>query len=101
MFTLIWGCEEKTNPKTTSKPNHSTHVADLYSRSSSSLKEPSSVEKITEIDEHIDCGKSTGLTVDDRTHGEHARVETQGAQCEKGASSNNEKQLSNIKSLVG
>ncbi|KAI7746497.1 hypothetical protein M8C21_026235, partial [Ambrosia artemisiifolia] len=40
------------------------------------LKEPSSVEKIMEIDEHIGCAMS-GLIADARTLVEHARVETQ------------------------
>ncbi|GKC34749.1 proteasome subunit alpha type-5 [Tanacetum coccineum] len=43
----------------------------------SRLKEPSSVEKIMEIDEHIGCAMS-GLIADARTLVEHARVETQG-----------------------
>ncbi|KAL2895210.1 Proteasome subunit alpha type-5 [Bienertia sinuspersici] len=38
--------------------------------------EPSSVEKIMEIDEHIGCAMS-GLIADARTLVEHARVETQ------------------------
>ncbi|GFZ08165.1 20S proteasome alpha subunit E1 [Actinidia rufa] len=40
------------------------------------IKEPSSVEKIMEIDEHIGCAMS-GLIADARTLVEHARVETQ------------------------
>ncbi|XP_027364842.1 proteasome subunit alpha type-5 isoform X2 [Abrus precatorius] len=40
------------------------------------LAEPSSVEKIMEIDEHIGCAMS-GLIADARTLVEHARVETQ------------------------
>lgn len=40
------------------------------------LQEPSSVEKIMEIDEHIGCAMS-GLIADARTLVEHARVETQ------------------------
>lgn len=39
-------------------------------------QEPSSVEKIMEIDEHIGCAMS-GLIADARTLVEHARVETQ------------------------
>jgi 20S proteasome alpha/beta subunit len=39
-------------------------------------QEPSSVEKIMEIDEHIGCAMS-GLTADARTLVEHGRVETQ------------------------
>ncbi|KAK7848724.1 proteasome subunit alpha type-5 [Quercus suber] len=40
------------------------------------IKEPSSVEKIMEIDEHLGCAMS-GLIADARTLVEHARVETQ------------------------
>ena len=40
------------------------------------FQEPSSVEKIMEIDEHIGCAMS-GLIADARTLVEHARVETQ------------------------
>lgn len=40
------------------------------------IQEPSSVEKIMEIDEHIGCAMS-GLIADARTLVEHARVETQ------------------------
>lgn len=40
------------------------------------LQEPSSVEKIMEIDDHIGCAMS-GLIADARTLVEHARVETQ------------------------
>lgn len=40
------------------------------------LQEPSSVEKIMEIDAHIGCAMS-GLIADARTLVEHARVETQ------------------------
>ena len=40
------------------------------------MQEPSSVEKIMEIDEHIGCAMS-GLIADARTLVEHARVETQ------------------------
>lgn len=39
-------------------------------------QEPSSVEKIMEIDDHIGCAMS-GLIADARTLVEHARVETQ------------------------
>lgn len=40
------------------------------------MQEPSSVEKIMEIDDHIGCAMS-GLIADARTLVEHARVETQ------------------------
>lgn len=40
------------------------------------FQEPSSVEKIMEIDYHIGCAMS-GLIADARTLVEHARVETQ------------------------
>ena len=40
------------------------------------FQEPSSVEKIMEIDDHIGCAMS-GLIADARTLVEHARVETQ------------------------
>lgn len=40
------------------------------------ILEPSSVEKIMEIDEHIGCAMS-GLIADAHTLVEHARVETQ------------------------
>lgn len=42
----------------------------------SSLLEPSSIEKIFEIDAHIGCAMS-GLTADSRTIVDHARVEAQ------------------------
>ncbi|KAI0244215.1 proteasome component pup2 [Massospora cicadina] len=45
-------------------------------RMTSSLLEPSSVEKIQEIDHHIGCAMS-GLTADSRTLINHARVEAQ------------------------
>lgn len=45
-------------------------------RITSPLLEPSSVEKIMEIDEHVGCAMS-GLIADARTLVEHARVETQ------------------------
>lgn len=45
-------------------------------RLTSSLLDPSSVEKIMEIDSHLGCAMS-GLTADARTLVEHARVETQ------------------------
>jgi len=45
-------------------------------RLTSTLLEPSSVEKIMEIDSHIGCAMS-GLVADARTMVEHARVETQ------------------------
>ncbi len=40
------------------------------------LQEPSSIEKIAEVDTHIGVAMS-GLTADARTLIEHARVETQ------------------------
>ncbi len=42
----------------------------------STLLEPSSIEKIMEIDSHMGCTMS-GLTADARTLIDHARVETQ------------------------
>jgi len=51
-------------------------VLAVEKRLSSPLLEPSSVEKIMEIDEHIGCAMS-GLTADARTMIEHARLETQ------------------------
>ncbi|EFC50334.1 proteasome subunit alpha type 5 [Naegleria gruberi] len=51
-------------------------VLAVEKRLTSSLLEPSSVEKIMEIDSHIGCAMS-GLTADARTLVEHARVETQ------------------------
>jgi len=45
-------------------------------RLTSSLVEPSSIEKILEIDEHMGCAMS-GLTADARTLIDHARVEAQ------------------------
>jgi 20S proteasome subunit alpha 5 len=45
-------------------------------RLTSTLLEPSSIEKILEIDAHIGCSMS-GLTADSRTMIEHARVEAQ------------------------
>jgi len=45
-------------------------------RLTSTLLEPSSIEKIMEIDSHIGCAMS-GLTADARTMVEHARVEAQ------------------------
>jgi 20S proteasome subunit alpha 5 len=45
-------------------------------RLTSTLLEPSSVEKIMEIDTHLGCAMS-GLVADARTMIEHARVETQ------------------------
>ena len=39
-------------------------------------QEPSSIEKVAEVDEHIGVAMS-GLTADARTLVEHARVETQ------------------------
>lgn len=40
------------------------------------LQEPSSIEKVAEIDEHIGCAMS-GLTADAKTLIEHARADTQ------------------------
>ena len=45
-------------------------------RVTSPLLEPSSIEKIVEIDSHIGCSMS-GLTADARTLIDHARIETQ------------------------
>lgn len=41
-----------------------------------SLQEPSSIEKVAEIDEHIGCAMS-GLTADAKTLVDHARSDTQ------------------------
>ncbi|CAL4983218.1 unnamed protein product [Urochloa decumbens] len=51
-------------------------VLAVEKRVTSPLLEPSSVEKIMEIDEHVGCAMS-GLVPDARTLVEHARVETQ------------------------
>ncbi|GBG69926.1 hypothetical protein CBR_g4752 [Chara braunii] len=51
-------------------------VLAVEKRITSPLLEPSSVEKIMEIDEHIACAMS-GLTADARTLIDHGRVETQ------------------------
>ncbi|GFQ07172.1 proteasome subunit alpha type-5 [Phtheirospermum japonicum] len=51
-------------------------VLAVEKRITSPLLEPSSVEKIMEIDAHIGCAMS-GLIADARTLVEHARVETQ------------------------
>ncbi|CAA7018510.1 unnamed protein product [Microthlaspi erraticum] len=51
-------------------------VLAVEKRITSILLEPSSVEKIMEIDDHIGCAMS-GLIADARTLVEHARVETQ------------------------
>ncbi|CAN1827819.1 Proteasome subunit alpha type-5 [Linum perenne] len=51
-------------------------VLAVEKRITSPLLEPSSVEKIMEIDQHIGCAMS-GLIADARTLVEHARVETQ------------------------
>ncbi|KAM7253568.1 hypothetical protein ACFE04_021722 [Oxalis oulophora] len=51
-------------------------VLAVEKRITSPLLEPTSVEKIMEIDEHIGCAMS-GLIADARTLVEHARVETQ------------------------
>lgn len=45
-------------------------------RVSSALLEPSSIEKIMEIDNHLGCAVS-GMTADARTMIEHARVAAQ------------------------
>lgn len=45
-------------------------------RVSSTLLEPSSIEKVMEIDEHLGCAVS-GMTADARTMIEHARVAAQ------------------------
>lgn len=42
----------------------------------SPLLDPSSIEKIVEIDRHLGCAMS-GLTPDSRTMIDHARVESQ------------------------
>ena len=42
--------------------------------------EPSSIEKIMEIDAHVGCAMS-GLTADSRTMIDHARVEAQVSPC--------------------
>eukprot|EP00271_Cylindrocystis_brebissonii_P018768 TRINITY_DN5458_c0_g4_i1.p1 TRINITY_DN5458_c0_g4~~TRINITY_DN5458_c0_g4_i1.p1 ORF type:complete len:239 (-),score=47.59 TRINITY_DN5458_c0_g4_i1:145-861(-) len=51
-------------------------VLAVEKRITSTLLEPSSVEKIMEVDSHIGCAMS-GLTADARTLIEHGRVETQ------------------------
>jgi len=51
-------------------------VIAVEKRLTSSLIEPSSIEKILEIDEHMGCAMS-GLTADARTLIDHARVEAQ------------------------
>eukprot|EP00270_Netrium_digitus_P001465 TRINITY_DN1159_c0_g1_i1.p1 TRINITY_DN1159_c0_g1~~TRINITY_DN1159_c0_g1_i1.p1 ORF type:complete len:239 (+),score=51.03 TRINITY_DN1159_c0_g1_i1:380-1096(+) len=51
-------------------------VLAVEKRITSPLLEPSSVEKIMEVDEHIGCAMS-GLTADARTLIEHGRLETQ------------------------
>mmetsp|Transcript_57948 Transcript_57948/g.183975 ORF Transcript_57948/g.183975 Transcript_57948/m.183975 type:complete len:126 (-) Transcript_57948:181-558(-) len=51
-------------------------VLAVEKRITSPLLEPSSVEKIMEIDEHVGCAMS-GLTADARTLIDHGRVETQ------------------------
>ncbi|XP_010488911.1 PREDICTED: proteasome subunit alpha type-5-A-like isoform X2 [Camelina sativa] len=52
-------------------------VLAVEKRITSTLLEPSSVEKIMEIDDHIGCAMS-GLIVDARTLVEHARVRMKG-----------------------
>ena len=44
------------------------------------LQEPSSIEKVAEIDEHIGCAMS-GLTADAKTLIDHARADTQVGSC--------------------
>lgn len=51
-------------------------VLAVEKRITSSLLEPSSIEKIMELDSHIGCAMS-GLTADARTMIDHARIETQ------------------------
>lgn len=51
-------------------------ILGVEKRVTSSLLEPSSIEKIFEIDAHIGCAMS-GLTADSRTIVDHARVEAQ------------------------
>ncbi|KAJ3048498.1 proteasome component pup2 [Rhizophlyctis rosea] len=51
-------------------------VLAVEKRVTSSLLEPSSIEKILEIDAHLGCAMS-GLTADSRTMIDHARVEAQ------------------------
>ncbi|KAG1047423.1 hypothetical protein G6F43_010125 [Rhizopus delemar] len=51
-------------------------VLAVEKRVSSTLLEPSSIEKIMEIDEHLGCAVS-GMTADARTMIEHARVSAQ------------------------
>uniref|UniRef100_A0A7S2DMS2 Proteasome subunit alpha type n=2 Tax=Alexandrium andersonii TaxID=327968 RepID=A0A7S2DMS2_9DINO len=51
-------------------------VLAVEKRLTSTLIDPSSIEKILEIDEHIGCAMS-GLTADARTLVDHARVEAQ------------------------
>ena len=51
-------------------------VLAVEKRVSSTLLEPSSIEKIMEIDEHLGCAVS-GMTADARTMIEHARVAAQ------------------------
>ena len=51
-------------------------VLAVEKRVTSPLLEPSSIEKIMEIDSHLGCAMS-GLTADSRTMIDHARVEAQ------------------------
>ncbi|KAJ3171350.1 proteasome component pup2 [Geranomyces variabilis] len=51
-------------------------VLAVEKRATSTLLEPSSIEKILEIDAHLGCAMS-GLTADSRTMIDHARVEAQ------------------------
>ncbi|KND03150.1 hypothetical protein SpCBS45565_g08261 [Spizellomyces sp. 'palustris'] len=51
-------------------------VLAVEKRVTSTLLEPSSIEKIMEIDQHLGCAMS-GLTADSRTMIDHARVEAQ------------------------
>lgn len=50
------------------------HCCLLYN--TSAMQEPSSIEKVAEIDEHIGCAMS-GLTADAKTLVDHARADTQ------------------------
>jgi 20S proteasome subunit alpha 5 len=51
-------------------------VLAVEKRVTSPLLEPSSIQKVAEIDEHIGCAMS-GLTADAKTLIDHARAETQ------------------------
>ncbi|KAM0949233.1 putative proteasome endopeptidase complex [Dioscorea sansibarensis] len=77
--------EGYSRPSTQSRPSSAIGlrtkegvVLAVEKRVTSPLLEPSSVEKIMEIDEHIRCAMSgVGQITNARTLGEHARVETQ------------------------